>query len=350
LHAVYQDGSWGRYHGDQLDAFVAELCSAHDIAFAYSCCSGTLAVELALRGLRVGSGNEVILAAYDYPGNFRSIEAVGATPVLIDIDRQSWCLDADQIELAVTPATRAVIVSHLHGGLANMTAIRQVASSHGLAVIEDACQAAGAKVQGRVAGTWGDAGILSFGGSKLLTAGRGGAVLTSREDVHQRIKIFAERGNHAFPLSELQAAVLRPQLAQLPIRNQIRRRNVRQLTEALRDVPQLIPATVPSTDDEPSYYKLGWRYSARGNVSRETILAALQAEGVPIDAGFPGFLRRGTGRCRQVGTLAGARSAASDTLLLHHPILLMPAETLDQLAHAVHKVMRFFGEPQQATA
>ena len=115
----------------------------------------------------------MILAAYDFPGNFRSVEAVGARPVLVDIDPRTWCLDSGRIAAAVSPATRAVIVSHLHGGLADMAQICEIASAHHLSVIEDACQAAGAQVQGRPAGAWGDAAVLSFGGSKLLTAGRG---------------------------------------------------------------------------------------------------------------------------------------------------------------------------------
>ena len=114
---------------------------------------------------------------------------------------------------------RAVIVSHLHGGLAAMPEIRAWADLRGVAVVEDACQVPGARIAGRLAGTWGDVGVLSFGGSKLLSAGRGGALLTDRSDVVQRIKIYSERGNQAYPLSELQAAVLLPQLESLAERN-----------------------------------------------------------------------------------------------------------------------------------
>jgi dTDP-4-amino-4,6-dideoxygalactose transaminase len=185
----------------------------HQVEHVLPCASGTIAVELALRGLGVVAGDEVILAAYDFGGNFRAIDAIGARPVLVDIGLNHWCLDADLLSQAISKSTRAVIVSHLHGTLANMRRIMEVAKDMQLGIVEDACQVPGAIVQGRPAGSWGDVGVLSFGGSKLLTAGRGGALLTSRADVFQRAKIYHERGNQAFPLSELQCAVLPPQIA-----------------------------------------------------------------------------------------------------------------------------------------
>jgi len=340
LEAAYMNGSWGRYHGPHLAQLAERLREMHHVAHVFPCCSGTLAVELALRGLRIGPGSEVILAGYDFPGNFRSVEAVGARPVIADIDPRTWCLDADRIAAAVTPQTRAVIVSHLHGGVADMAGICQVAAAHGLSVLEDACQAAGALVQGRPAGTWGDVAVLSFGGSKLLTAGRGGAVLTRRDDVQQRIRIHSERGNDAFPLSELQAAVLLPQLDQLADRNRTRRQNVRRLLAALAGIPSLLPVTCATDTDEPSYYKLAWLYDARTAAPRERVIAALRAEGVPVDAGFPGFLRRGVQRCRRVEPLEHSARASRDTLLLHHPVLLAAEETVAQLAAAIAKVLR----------
>src|SRR5262249_4920495 len=149
---------------------------------------------------------------YDFPGNFRAIEAIGARPVLVDLAAGAWTLDVEQVLAAISSQTKAIIVSHLHGSLADMRRLREIADERGLAVVEDACQVPGARVEGKAAGSWGDCGVFSFGGSKLLTAGRGGAVVTNRDEVVQRIKIYCERGNDAFPMSELQAAVLEPQI------------------------------------------------------------------------------------------------------------------------------------------
>ena len=188
--AALEDGSWGQYHADFSTRLVDKLCAMHGVHHALTCCSGTFAVELALRGLRVRAGEEVILAGYDFPGNFRAVEAVGAFPVLVDIDPQTWCLDPARLAQAMSSKTRAIIVSHLHGGLADMKQITDIAHGHRLSVVEDACQAQGAQVQGRPAGAWGDVGVLSFGGSKLLTAGRGGAILTGDAAVYQLRKGF----------------------------------------------------------------------------------------------------------------------------------------------------------------
>jgi dTDP-4-amino-4,6-dideoxygalactose transaminase len=344
LEAAHADGSWGKYDGRHNTALIDALCKLHQIPLALPCCSGTFAVELALRALRISAADEVILAAYDFSGNFRCIEAVGAKPVLVDIDPETWCLDADQIETAAGPKTRAIIVSHLHGGLARMDQICEVAQRHGMYVIEDACQAPGAVVQGKLAGTWGDVGVLSFGGSKLLTAGRGGAILTRHDDVYQRAKLFCEQGNNAFPLSELQAAVLLPQLNKLDSRNARRRAAVAMLLESLGELPGLDPVLISPALGEPSFYKVAWRYDEDkfGRRSREVFVNAVRCEGIAIDAGFRGFMRRGSQRCRRTGDCTHSRRGAQSTVLLHHPILLQDDDSIDQVARAIRKVARAF--------
>ncbi len=262
LLAAWAAGSWGHYHGHYGEHLARLLADYHQIGHVWLCSSGTVAVELALRGLKVGPGEEVILAGYDFAGNFRAVEAVGAWPVLVDIDPNSWCLDIHGLDAAHTPASRAIIVSHLHGGLADMQRLMNWARQRNVPVIEDACQAPGATVGGRRAAHWGDVGVLSFGGSKLLTAGRGGALLTPHAEVLQRVKIHAQRGNNAFPLSELQAAVLPPQLAKLDERNRLRRARVDQLLLETADLAALTPVSGAGPLDEPTYYKLAWRYDA----------------------------------------------------------------------------------------
>jgi dTDP-4-amino-4,6-dideoxygalactose transaminase len=215
------------------------------------------------------------------------------------------------------------------------------AAEHGLAVVEDACQAPGGTVDGKPAGSWGDASVLSFGGSKLLTAGRGGAVLSNRADVHQRIKVFGERGNQAFPLSELQAAVVLPQLDRLAERGAIRAARVERLLAATADLPGLGPLVQQSANAQPAYYKLAWLYDPAklGGRTVEEFVAAARAEGAPVDLGFRGFALRSSRRCRSVGTLEHSRRAGEATVLLHHPILLAGEATIDQLSLALCKVV-----------
>lgn len=345
LEAAYTDGSWGRYHGPHVESLESRLAAYHSVPFALTCCSGTFAVELALRALRVKAGDEVILAGYDFSGNFRSIESIGARPVLVDIDPLSSSLDATLVEQAIGPDTCAIVVSHLHGGIAPMSSLREIADRRSLQIVEDACQTPGGQVEGRRAGTWGDVGVLSFGGSKLLTSGRGGAIVTAREDIFQRAKSYCEQGNNAFPLSELQAAVLVPQLEKLDARNMIRRENAAFLREKIGGLSGLTPIERTPSESAAGPFKLAWTFDERAcEVSREKFLAAMQAEGIAIDAGFRGFTKRGSGRCRRVGDLAHSARAAESTILLHHPVLLESRATLERVAEAFLKVHAAFSE------
>ena len=209
LASAIASGAWGQYHGEHVVALEAELAAFHGVPHALTCASGTLAVEAALRALRVGPDDEVVMSAYDYEPNFLTVHALGAKPVLVDVAPGNWNLAPANLFEAFTPKTKAVICSHLHGGLVPMREVMATATRHGIGVVEDAAQAAGATVQGKPAGTWGDLGILSFGGSKLLTAGRGGAILVRDAQLFQRAKLWLHRGIQPWaPLSELQAAAL----------------------------------------------------------------------------------------------------------------------------------------------
>lgn len=325
LRAAFRDGSWGQYDGPNSQRLTTLLATQFQAAFVHLCCSGTIGVELALRGCGVVAGDEVILAGYDFPGNFRAIEALGARPVLVDIDPDRWSLNIGQLEAAASDRVTAVLVSHLHGASSPMPLMMETARARGWKVVEDACQQPGAQVAGRPAGAWGDAAVLSFGGSKLLTAGRGGAVLTSDPTISQRIKVFSERGNRAFPLSELQAAVLAPQLDRLEQRNHDRAAAI----GAVREITAGVPAEVlrPIRVDRLEYaafYKHAWSFvpAEKSAVAREQLLAILANAGAPYGAGFRGFANRSSKRCRQVGELEWSRRFSQSTVLLHHAVLL----------------------------
>jgi dTDP-4-amino-4,6-dideoxygalactose transaminase len=340
IQEAIRDGTWGDYvgpHGPYLEAGLRDFFS---IEFVLLCGSGTFAIELALRALKIGPGDEVIMAAYDYPGNFLTMHAVGAFPVLVDVDPDNWNLAPENLAQALGPNTRAVIVSHLHGGLVPMKELMIFARKHDLAVIEDAAQAPGAVVGGKKAGAWGDAGIISFGGSKLLSAGRGGALLTSRTDLWQRAKTWQQRGNLLCPLSELQAAVLLPQLAKLRSRNAQRLENVKLLFQLLHDVPGLTPLRNRSGDDHPGYYKVGFQYdSEKFGLPRSRFVEAMRAEGIALDEGFPAaHVGRSPRRFRQVGSLTNARRAGEGMVVLHHSVLLGSEEDIRQIAAAVRKI------------
>jgi perosamine synthetase len=339
LEGAWRDGSWGQYDGGHVRRLEGRLAEMHGVAHALACASGTFAVELALRALKVGPGDEVVLAAYDYPGNFLNVHALGARPVLADVDPDNWNLAPEALAAALGPATRAVIASHLHGGLVPMREVTELCAGRSVAVIEDACQCPGAAVQGRPAGAWGDAGVLSFGGSKLLSAGRGGALLTRHADVYQRARVAMSRANLLAPLSELQAVALGPQLDSLPARHARRARAVALLREGLAGVPGL-RAFANRAEGDPGYYKVGFQLDEEAfGLPRARLLSALRAEGVAFDEGFRALhAGRSPARYSAAGPLAEADRAHSGAVVLHHPVLLACDAEVRQVAEAVRKV------------
>jgi dTDP-4-amino-4,6-dideoxygalactose transaminase len=342
LLAAYANGSWGKYDGPNSAILRDTLVQLVGQPFVELCSSGTIAIELALRGLRIEPGDEVILAAYDFSGNFRAVEAVGGRPVLVDLAPSSWRMDLECLTEAIGPKTKVVIASHLHGDLLPMPTLCGIARAQNVAVIEDCCQVPGATVAGQPAGSWGDISVFSFGGSKLLTAGRGGAAMTSCNELHQRMRIANERGNLAYPLSELQAAVLPPQLAKLGERNATRLANVRRLLQQVALIGLEPVQLVSDHTYSAAFYKLPFflpdRSGAGPEIPREDWIAHFQAAGLAIDAGFRGFAKRSSSRCRQVGELTNARRAARSTLVLHHPVLLQSAATIDEVGAILARV------------
>ncbi len=330
------DGSWGKYEGQWTETLSRKLGDYFHRNHVMLCSSGTIGVELALRGVGVKPDSEVILAGYDFPGNFRAVEAIGAFPVLVDVTEGGWIINPGDVANAISDSTSAIIVSHLHGQIANIEKVRAAAT--GIPIVEDACQNPGARLDGQPIGCLGDVSVLSFGGSKLLSAGRGGAILTSDSDVYQRAKIFANRGNDSFPLSQLQAAALVPQLDVLDDLTQQRFSSVTSVLNSTAGSEWLLNMTQdPDLGDcMPAFYKLPWLLDPK--FTRSDFVTAIQAEGLSIDAAFRGFTRRTARRCRKVGPLVNAQIAAQQTIILHHPILLEDQETVAMINEAIEKV------------
>lgn len=348
--AMLQDGSWGRYHGPHCDALRTALREFHQRDHVILCCSGTAAMELALRALPVQAADEVILSAYDFKANFINVLTVGAIPVLVDTLPGIPVIDWSRIEPAFTDRTRAIIVSHLHGCLAPVQRILQIARARGVSVIEDACQVPGAFVDGQRAGATGDVGVLSFGGSKLLTSGRGGCVMTSQPELAQRIRLYTQRGNDAYPLSEMQAALLLPQLSQLDARNQERWRKVSLLRNQFHcgqnsaDSPDANRAgaplaAIPMSGNEhsvPAFYKIPILMASLTADDRDLVCQRFRSCGIPIDPAFPGLHRvHSRRRFRAAGTLDNADLLHQQLTTLHHTALLLPDRELIQLAERI---------------
>ena len=172
------------------EAFAAWVGSR----FAISLPSCTSALHLALGALGVGPGDEVIVPEITWIATAAPITYLGATPVFADVDRETWCLDAGSFARAITPRTRAVIPVDLYGGMPDYQALSEIADRHGITIVEDAAEAVGASYRGKKAGTLGALGTFSFHGSKTLTTGEGGMLVTDREDLHRRALTLRDHG------------------------------------------------------------------------------------------------------------------------------------------------------------
>ena len=336
--AAMQNGDWGKYHSQPIEQFTKRFGDWLGVNHVWPCSSGTIAVELALRGCGVKAGDQVVMAGYDFPGNFRAVEAIGARPLLIDVVENGYVADMRQLALAIGEnGNSAVLISHLHGQLQDVAKISHLCDEFGVALVEDACQVPGAIVGGHLAGTQGDVGVFSFGGSKLLTAGRGGAVVCKDEATLQRIRISAERGNDAYPFSALQAAALLPQLDLLAEFNSLRLKNSKRIRDALMGSKVFSVLKQPRNDQwSPAFYK--YPLLVKEGFDRQSIIAQLRRLGVPADSGFRGFTKRSKRRCDRIGSLENSSRAASQTILLHHPVLLGCDELIEQIIAALKQL------------
>ena len=270
--------------GDELAGFESEFADLCGVPYCVGVGSGTDALHLALRALGVGPGDEVITAANTYIATALAIAHTGAEPVLVDVKRDGYSMDLGHLAAAIGPRTKAIIPVHLYGHPADIDEIVALADSHGIPVVEDACQAHGALFQGRPAGSFGAAGCFSFYPGKNLGAlGDGGAVVTSSEELAQRIQVLRHLGQasknvHTLVgfnsrLDTLQAAVLRVKLRKLAEWNQQRRDVARLYGELLADTELVLPTERPDCTHIYHLYVVE-------HPDRDRLLEALAAAGV----------------------------------------------------------------------
>ena len=292
--------SWGENCDSLQKEWAAWNGNAHCIALT----SGTAALHMALVACGVEAGDEVITPAYSWTSSASCILHHNAIPIFVDIEPTWANIDPDKIEAAITPRTKAIIAVHLHGVPAQMDEIQTIARRHGLFVIEDACQAHGAKYKGKKVGTMGDASAFSLNQNKMLSAGEGGLFVCDDEamtergrslvlfgDFHDPSLEYSHRANGLgwmYRYNDLCAAYARAQLEQLDDGIAHARRCFRIMRENLNDLPGLILPVEPSWAQENGYNFVchveptAVGYHGPVNFFREAMVRTLGAEGVPI--------------------------------------------------------------------
>jgi len=278
--------------GPEVEAFEREFAAYCDAAQCVAVGNGTDALELALRALGVGEADDVVTVANAGGYTTTAIRATAATPIYVDVDADLLGMDPALLEHAITPRTRAVVVTHLYGRLAHLDAIARLAKDRGVALIEDCAQAHGASLDGRKAGTFGTIGCYSFYPTKNLGAlGDAGALVTRDPVLAARtteLRTYGWRGKYRVGtpggmnsrMDELQAAVLRVKLPHVDAWN-ARRRDIAVRYAAAIDNPSIeLPPTLPGGDDVVHLYVVRAR-------EREALRAHLRAAGVATDVHYP---------------------------------------------------------------
>jgi dTDP-3-amino-3,4,6-trideoxy-alpha-D-glucose transaminase len=329
--------------GAEVEAFETELARYCGSDYAVGISSGTEALVLALRALDVGPGDEVIVPANSFIATAEAVSLVGATPRFVDVDADTALVTAELIEPAIGPRTRAVMPVHLYGRTLDLDPIVALARERGIAVVEDACQAHGAWVGNRRAGSIGDAGCFSFYPAKNLGAwGDGGALITSDPEIADRVRLLRAHGERpryhhhvvgtTARLDALQAAILRVKLRRLDVANATRRRVAEALTTALKGAPVSTPAPAAGHGDHV------WHQYVVTSEARDALREHLEAYGIGTGVHYPVPIHR-TGAYASAGLGPGSLPVAerlADTVcsLPMHPSLTI--EEIERIAAAVH--------------
>lgn len=188
---------WGAKCYDYIYKFQKDFSSYQGSKFALATSSCTGAIHLALMALGIKAGDEVIVPENTWIATVEPVLYIGATPVFVDILEDSWCIDPQAIEAAITPKTKAIIVVHLYGNVCDMDAIMAISKKHNLVVLEDAAEGLGSEYKGKKAGSIGDVGVFSFHGTKTMTTGEGGVLITNSEAVFEKAKVLNDHGRNA---------------------------------------------------------------------------------------------------------------------------------------------------------
>jgi dTDP-4-amino-4,6-dideoxygalactose transaminase len=381
LDDVLTSTRWGGqpFPGKYATSFAKKFAEVHTAKYAQCVSTGTIAIQAALKAIDIRPGDEVIAPAYTWEGTVGPVLLLNAIPVFVDIDPDTYCLDAKLIEKAITPKTKAILPVHLGMRFADMDEILRIAAKHKLKVIEDCAHAHGGMWKGQGAGSIGDLGAFSFQSSKLITSGEGGAVITNNLEYMERVQSYINAGRASltdqyhhrivgfnYRLGEFQAAVLGPQLDRLPQQAAIREKNMLHLESKLQRTPAigLLKPDPRITRLAPYGYVIKYFSAKAKDIPRAAFVAAMQLEGIPCDGLFyepvfksslfpldPGdFPALSWGREKPLDLRSmyscpeSDRAAYQEAVWFPHQIFLGGNEDIDAIANALHKVLENIDE------
>ena len=354
LREVLASGQWGGFH-EIVGRFERCFAAFQQCRWGVSAFNGTVALEMALAVAGLGPGDEVIVPAISFISTATAVSRVGAVPVFVDIEPYTFNMDPERARSAITPKTRAIMVVHFGGPMANMGRFVPLAQEHSLILIEDAAHAQGSEWSGRRAGGFGLTGSFSFQNGKVMTAGEGGLLTTNDDDLAGRLRAFANQGRKTgenyfyhytlgtnFRMTALQAAVLMAQLERLPEQIRLRRDNAALLAAELQGVDGItLQKPPPEATVQSHYLQLGRIDAPRFGCPRDEFHRALTEKGVPCTPFYPHPLYGNplyrNADCR-VEPCPVAEECVGDAFWLPHRVLMSSPETIREIASLIRQI------------
>jgi dTDP-4-amino-4,6-dideoxygalactose transaminase len=365
LLEVLHSGKWGEITGDKVTTFAARFAEYQGAKYGICVPNGTMAIQLGLKALGVGPGDEVITTPYTFVATASAALLLGAKPVFVDVRPDTCNLDPERLEAAITPKTKVIVPVHIGGQPVDMDGVLEIAEKHNLRVLEDACQAWGAEWKETRVGALGDLGCFSFQAGKNINAGEGGIVVTNDPELAELCwslhNVGRVRGGEwyqheilgwNFRMTEWQGAVLLAQLDRLPEQEPIRERSARYLDRALATIDGVSPIAVDPRVTRHAHHLYPIRYdrSHFGGKTRDEFLDAFKAEGISCaSAGYvpltssPAIHKTiaemfGRDSLAQLDTCPIADEVSRDVFWLTQNALLGSEETLDDIVTSIRKI------------
>jgi len=301
---VLKSGKWGRLDGSVTPQFEEEYARMMGLKHSLAVANGTTALYTMLGVFGVGPGDEVIIPVYTFVATYNVVVLNYALPILVDTDIETFQIDPQKMEQAITPATKVLMPVHMGGLPANLDRIMATAQKNNLPVIEDACQAAGSAWRGKTVGSYGIGGAFSFQSTKNLNSGEGGAIVSNDEAFINDCYAFHNQGKGPSSASfvpgekgtrgsngrmtEFQAGILRSQLSRLQAQDKRRKRNIEYLNGLFGEIPGITPAKLYDGVTNVSYHLYMFRYdkSHFAGMSRQRFIQAMGAEGINTWSGY----------------------------------------------------------------
>ena len=385
LTETLKSGIWS-YNGPMEKEFNRMYAEFNGVKYALAAANGTVTLQMALEACGIGLDDEVILPGLTWQATAATVLDVNATPVLVDVCADTWCIDPEEVLKAITPRTKAIIPVHLYGSFSDMDEIMKIAKEHNLFVIEDCAHKHGGKWNGRKAGSIGDIGSFSFQLSKILTAGEGGALTTNSFSLHEKLDalrncgrrpeppdssktdkgegLYFDEGNFLqsgnYRITEFQAAILIEGLKRLPEQNRIREENALYLNSILKDIPGIQPMRRDKRETREAYYNFSFRYNTKDfkDLSVKKFRSALGEElGIEVAASYiplnkcslyaphtkPARHRLNENYWEGIDPSrfnlpVCDRIHFEESACIHHKVLMGPKSDMDLIAEAIKKV------------